>query len=87
MIRFAVDFFRQRLRLASGMEPGGDADLCRAVSSAPVAVDLEQLAALLERSLEALGHVDRNAHQATLIECWLDDLARGRAFSAVAAAG
>jgi hypothetical protein len=26
--------------------------------------------------LEALGQLDRNVNQATLIECWLDDLAR-----------
>ena len=75
VIRFAVDFFRQRLRAASGLEAAGDPDLCRAVSAAPPLADLEQLAALVDRSLEALVHVDRNAHQQTLIECWLDDLA------------
>ena len=32
-------------------------------------------AACLERCLEALGQIDRNANQATLIEAWLDDLA------------
>jgi hypothetical protein len=31
--------------------------------------------ACLERCLEALGQIDRNANQATLIEAWLDDLA------------
>ena len=82
VIRFAVDFFRQRLRVASGLPAAGDPELCRAVAAAPPLSDLEQLAALLERSLEALTHVDRNAHQQSLIECWLDDLAglaQGRA--------
>jgi hypothetical protein len=26
--------------------------------------------------LAALAHIDRNAHQAALIECWLDELAQ-----------
>ena len=34
----------------------------------------EQVASRLERSLDALGQIDRNANQTTLIECWLDDL-------------
>ncbi|MEN6557054.1 MAG: DNA polymerase III subunit delta' [Thermoguttaceae bacterium] len=33
-------------------------------------------AARLERCLDALEQIDRNANQATLIECWADDLAR-----------
>ncbi len=75
VIRFAIDFFRQRLRVATGLPPVGDADLCRAAMSATEDCDPEQMAALADRSLDALSHVDRNAHQATLIECWLDDLA------------
>lgn len=31
----------------------------------------------LERSIEAIGQVQRNANQTTLIECWATDLARG----------
>jgi len=31
---------------------------------------------ILDRSLEAEVQLDRNANQATLLECWLDDLAR-----------
>src|SRR5690606_25134961 len=31
----------------------------------------------LERSIEAIGQVQRNANQTTLIECWAADLARG----------
>lgn len=31
--------------------------------------------AVLDRTLEAENQLDRNANQATLIECWLDDLA------------
>jgi hypothetical protein len=31
--------------------------------------------AALDRTLEAEEQLDRNANQATLLECWLDDLA------------
>jgi primosomal protein N'' len=34
-------------------------------------------AARLDRCLEALEQIDRNANQATLIEAWLDSLAAG----------
>ncbi|MGI9428646.1 MAG: hypothetical protein ACR2NM_08310, partial [Bythopirellula sp.] len=33
------------------------------------------LLAVLDRCLEAELQLDRNANQATLLECWLDDLA------------
>ncbi|MGD9722139.1 MAG: ATP-binding protein [Pirellulales bacterium] len=78
VIAFASEFYRQVLRAQSGLEPGGDPPLVRAVGEAVAAgrVDAETAAACIERSLAALDHVDRNAHQATLIECWLDDLAQ-----------
>jgi DNA polymerase III subunit delta' len=75
LICFATDFYRHRLRVVSGLPPDGDAELCRVVRLAAGQSDPEWLASMLERSLEALAHVDRNAHQATLIDCWLDDLA------------
>lgn len=34
----------------------------------------EQVALRLERSLDALEQINRNANQTTLIECWVDDL-------------
>lgn len=34
----------------------------------------EQIATRLERSLDALDQIARNANQSTLIECWVDDL-------------
>ncbi len=39
--------------------------------------DAERAAARIDRCLEAAAQIDRNANQSTLIECWLDDLARG----------
>jgi hypothetical protein len=34
------------------------------------------VAALVDRCLEALTHIDRNANQSALLECWLDDVAQ-----------
>jgi hypothetical protein len=34
------------------------------------------VAVCLDRCLDAAEQIDRNANQATLIECWLDDLAQ-----------
>jgi hypothetical protein len=77
-VSFAIDFFRQRLRAACGMAASGDRELARAAERAeagrPLAI--EHLARAIERSLEALSHIDSNAHQATLVECWLDDLTK-----------
>jgi DNA polymerase-3 subunit delta' len=78
LIAFAADFYRQMLRAQSGLAAGGDAELVRAVEQARSTWphDFEAAAGCLDRSLEALAHIDRNANQVTLLECWLDDLAR-----------
>ena len=80
LVTFAIDFYRQILRVASGLHAEGDADLVAAVGRATAAnadeSATEVLLACIERSLEALAHIDRNAHQATLLECWLDGLGR-----------
>lgn len=78
LVAFAVEFYRQLLRGRAGAAPAGDTELLTAVEAALARWpgDAETAAACIERSLEALAHLDRNAHQATLLECWLDDLAR-----------
>jgi hypothetical protein len=78
VITFTIEFHRQLLRAASGMTPQGDAELKGAVERRRTkgSIDAETAAALITRSLEALSHIDRNAHQTTLLECWLDDLSR-----------
>ena len=38
--------------------------------------DVDCLLDALERTTDALQHIDRNANQATALECWLDDVAR-----------
>ena len=75
---FAVEFYRQLMRAQTGLAPAGDPAIVRTVNDALKSRpdELETTAAAIDRSLAALAHIDRNAHQATLIECWLDDLAR-----------
>jgi DNA polymerase-3 subunit delta' len=78
VVGFAIDFYRQLLRASCGASVEGDASLAAAVDSARShgSLDAETAAACVDRSLEALAHIDRNAHQTTLVECWLDDLSR-----------
>jgi hypothetical protein len=78
LVSFAVDFYRQLLRVTSGLDAHGDSELVSAVGrrAASGGPSSEVVLACIDRSLEALMHIDRNAHQATLLECWLDDLGR-----------
>ena len=78
VVGFVVDFHRQLLRIQVGLEPEGDHDLLTAINHAGATptCDAETSLACIDRSLETLGHIDRNAHLTTLVECWLDDLAR-----------
>ncbi len=78
VIGFAVDFYRQLLRARCGAKVHGDAELAAAVEQASSAgwLDAETATAAIDRSLDALAQIDRNAHQTTLVECWLDDLSR-----------
>ena len=84
---FATALFREALRTGAGLSTAGDAEL----NAAAVRVlrvwggRPEPVIALIDRTLEALNQVDRNANQSTLIAAWLDDLAQmidsGRPFS------
>jgi DNA polymerase-3 subunit delta' len=75
---FVLEFHRQWLRAAVGLTPQGDDVLGGAVQQAAArdAADAPALAALADRTLVALAQIDRNAHLPTLIDCWIDDLAR-----------
>jgi DNA polymerase III delta' subunit len=78
VVGFAIDFYRQLLRALCGLAAEGDDQLVRAAEKASAVwpFDAEAAGACIDRSLEAIAHIDRNAHQTTLLECWLDDLAR-----------
>ncbi len=78
VVAFAAEFYRQLLRAQAGAAQTDDAELDRVVrnvlSTQPISE--EATATRLERCLEAAEQINRNANQTTLIETWLDDLAR-----------
>lgn len=78
VIGIAIDYYRQMMRLASGAPDPAVGPLETAVSRGLDAWqgDAELAAACVDRCIDALGQVDRNANQSTLIESWLDDLER-----------
>ncbi|HEY1601577.1 MAG TPA: DNA polymerase III subunit delta' [Pirellulales bacterium] len=77
VIGFALETYRDLLRVQAGAEPV-DRQLADALSRATSSGRFEQVdvAALVDRCLEALTHIDRNANQSALLECWLDDVAQ-----------
>ena len=86
VIGFAAELYRAAMRAGCGTAAADGAGFDELISKMapphPLA-DPETAAACLERCLDALEQVDRNANQANVIECWLDDIARtmaGRAF-------
>jgi len=74
----AVEFYRQLIRGLVGASLAEDREVRtiveRAISTWPG--DETSAADCLDRSLKAIEQVDRNANQATVLEAWLDDLAR-----------
>jgi DNA polymerase-3 subunit delta' len=77
-IGFMAEYFRAVTRALAGADPGPDPSLQRASAAAvkQPRLDLEQLADMTQRTLEAIEHVDRNGHQTMIIEALADDLAR-----------
>src|SRR5262249_39614896 len=63
------------LEVTTGEKPA-DAELASCVRIATDWMDEGGPNECLERCLEAYGHIDANANQATLIEWWLDELAQ-----------
>jgi len=78
VVHFAAEFYRHLLHAHSGAPEPKDAELRRLVEAALSRrpSDGRRAAACLDRCLEAATQIDRNANQTTLIETWLDDLAR-----------
>lgn len=76
VVAFAADFYRQSLRAQCGAPVSDDKELRAQVDHAIQIGSSGLSAARLDRCLEAAAQIDRNANQATLIECWMDDLAR-----------
>jgi DNA polymerase-3 subunit delta' len=78
LVGFAIEFYRGLTRALSGVPLPDDPELAAAIEDArrQWTGDGEIAAACTDRCLETLDHIDRNANQGTLIECWFDDLAR-----------
>jgi DNA polymerase-3 subunit delta' len=78
VLGMATDFYAATARRLAGAATIGDAELLQASQRAAARWqgDIETAAACADRCLEAAEQVDRNAHTTTLIETWLDDLAR-----------
>lgn len=78
VIGMTTGFYRQLLRSLGGADSNADVETIQATDAAAQnwPGDLEAAAACMDRCLEAAEQVDRNANQATLLECWLDDLSR-----------
>ncbi len=78
VIGFAVEFYRQALRMQCGGEVLADEETRQNVQRYVEATgdDVELTIARAGRCLTALEHVTRNVSQGTYIECWLDDISR-----------
>jgi DNA polymerase-3 subunit delta' len=78
VVGFALGFYRRLLLVVSGATGESDDELRdavdRAIASWPG--DAAAASACLDRCLEASDQIARNANQATLVECWLDDLGK-----------
>ncbi len=77
VVAFAADFYRRLVHVRSDLPLPNDPELRGPLEAARQRFpgDAITAATCLERCLEALGQIDRNANQTTLIEAWLDDLA------------
>ena len=80
VLGLAADYYRSLLRARSGETVVTDELLARAVQGFSADGDCntacpDSIADCIERCLIAQQQVDANANQATLIECWVDDLA------------
>jgi DNA polymerase-3 subunit delta' len=78
IVEFAVDFYRHLVRASSGTPGPDDPELDTAVRAALAspAGNGEVASQGLERCLDCIDQLARNVHITTLVECWLDDLAR-----------
>jgi DNA polymerase-3 subunit delta' len=78
VIRQAAEFYRQMLHELTGAADGGEPEtrsiVRRALSNWRSGPDA--IGAVLDRTLDALEQIDRNANPTTLLECWLCDLAK-----------
>lgn len=76
VISLAEELYRAILLEVTAGQAPADAELARCVRAAAGWMEEGDSNDCLERCLEAYGHIDANANQATLIEWWLDELSQ-----------
>ena len=78
VVLYAADFYREQMRnLVGGPPTHPDGDDSKSASQGHFGQGVQCAAtARLQRCLTAVNQVESNANTATLLECWLDDLAR-----------
>jgi len=74
IVALAASFYRRLLGMLGGGDAGGDSEVLLAGERGRGG--FAAVVICLDRCLDAAEQIDRNANQATLIECWLDDLAQ-----------
>ncbi|NUQ66431.1 MAG: DNA polymerase III subunit delta' [Pirellulales bacterium] len=82
VFEFAAEFYRHLLYVLTGSSRGEDPELERLMRRAAERWPADEAAALacLDRSIEAMEQLERNAYQPTLLECWIDDLVKTTLF-------
>lgn len=76
IVQFAADFYAGLLRADAEAFATDDEELYQAIQNAfPHATDAERIVQRLDRCLETDQQIDRNVHQVTLIESWINGLA------------
>jgi hypothetical protein len=75
---FLADLFRQTLLVVVGGGASDDAELQQAAEQGArvLPADAERLAEIVDRCLEGIEQVDRNAHPVMLIDALADDIQR-----------
>jgi DNA polymerase-3 subunit delta' len=78
LIDITSEFYRQLMRAISGCQSQGDEHLRQAVTSAAAwwPGNAQSVTDAIQRCLQARSEVEANANQATLLACWIDDLAQ-----------
>ena len=77
VVHQGIKFYHALMRSYAGQHDVHDQCLknCLQRAKSDWSSDDEKVADCLERSLQTLDHIDNNANQASILECWLDDLA------------
>jgi DNA polymerase-3 subunit delta' len=78
VLGFAAEFYQRQLRGMFGLAMPGQQGTHGPTGqgASGQSGDPEAAAARVDRCLEAIEQIDRNAHPTTILECWLDELAR-----------